>query len=156
MKLASGQTLLLLAAATLAAAYALRKPARPEEGHIRRIPVPQEDLFVFEVEGRIGREDIEDMAEQVLDGFDRLGQINILINMPRFRGMGRGAGLDPTGLLAQARSLGHVGRYAVVGPPAWAGAVITAMDKVIPVQARTFDAKDLDRAYDWARAGSLG
>jgi hypothetical protein len=62
------------------------------------------------------------------------------------------AGITPSSLLAQARSLAHVDRYAVVAAPAYAAAMIDVFDKALPIDARTFDPEQEDAAWRFVEA----
>jgi len=146
-------TLVLLAAAGLFCLRALA-PARPKQaaiGFISRVPTPEAHLLAFEVVGTIDKGAIRSMAEQVMAAFDTVGDIDLLILMDRFEGMTAGAALDPANLLSQARSLSNVRKYGVVGAPAMAATMIELFDKVIPVDAKTFEAHEVDAAWDWVR-----
>ena len=62
------------------------------------------------------------------------------------------SGVNPSSLYAQGRSLAHVERYAVVGAPALAAGMINTFEKVLPVEARTFDPEDEASAWDFVGA----
>ncbi len=71
--------------------------------------------------------------------------------MHHYDGAELGAVFDLESLQAQARSVFHVRRYAVVGAPAWAKAMITLMSPLAPVEAQAFTLGDLDAAWNWVR-----
>ena len=52
------------------------------------------------------------------------------------------------------RSNTHVRRYAVVGAPAFAEAMIRLFDPVSPVDARIFDPHERDQARTWVEGKS--
>jgi hypothetical protein len=71
----------------------------------------------------------------------------MLIAMPGYDGAELGAVFDKEGLGVMLRSNSHVRRYAVVGAPAWAKAMITLLDPLTPVEARAFDIES--EAWAW-------
>lgn len=128
---------------------------RSPSGAIAQRPSGRADLLAFEVAGRLTAPDVEWMAARATDGFDRLGTVDMLIVVRDWQGADLGAMADPAMLTAQLRSLRHVRRYAVVGAPAWARTMIAASDKLIPVEAKTFDAGAEAAAEAWLRQQSV-
>lgn len=51
------------------------------------------------------------------------------------------------------RSLGHVRKYAVVGAPTWAGALIELSGAVSPIETKTFQFADEALAWRWIDEG---
>ena len=107
------------------------------------------DLLVFEILGKITEPDIEWMAGAVDAAFKAQGEIDMLLVMRRYDGAEVGALFDGEAIKVQFQSLVHVRRYAVVGAPAWARAMIELFDKVSPVDAKTFDIEDEAAARAW-------
>ena len=116
---------------------------------IQQIPTGRPDLLAFAVTGRIAEADMEAMAAATSAAFDRERVIDMLITMPGYDGAELGAVFDKEGLGAMLRSNAHVRRYAVAGAPAWARAMIAAMDPLTPVEAKAFE----DEAEAWAWVG---
>lgn len=119
-------------------------------------------VHAFEIRGGTRAEDIEAMARHMEAVFDRAGdapvdahggaEVSILIRM---RGYDMADAYRSTGLAtmqAQMRSPWHVAKYAVIGAPPAARAMIETMRPVIPVDARTFDPDDEPAA--WAFVGA--
>jgi hypothetical protein len=111
-------------------------------------------LLVFEIAGKISKLDIEDMARQIDAGFDAYDKIDILLIMSDFEGAKAGAVFDGEALGAQVRSVRHVRKYAVVGAPGWARAMIEFSDHLSPVEAKTFDLNEEADAWSWVEVGS--
>ena len=116
---------------------------------IEPIPTSRPDLLAFAVTGRIAEADMEAMAATVTAAFDRHDTIDMLITMPNYDGVELGAAFDAEGLGAMLRSNRHVRRYAVVGAPAWAKAMITLSGPFTPVETKAFDGVDEGRAWAW-------
>lgn len=116
---------------------------------IRPVPTSRPDLYAFEVTGKIAEADVERMAAIVTAGFDRFDKVDILLTMPGYDGAELGAVFDKEGLSATLRSSAHVRRYAVVGAPGWAKAMINLFSPVSPVEAKTFELEDEAAAWAW-------
>lgn len=116
---------------------------------IRQIPTSRPDLFAFEVIAKIAESDMEGMATIVTAGFDRFGKIDLLLTMPGYDGADVGALFDKESFATMLRSAAHVRRYAVVGAPAWALAMINLTSPISPVDAKTFDLEDETDAWVW-------
>jgi hypothetical protein len=122
-------------------------------GAIRRRAAWRPDFFEFEVRGRIRAGDLGAMARLLEAAFARWDEIDVLIAMPDWQGIDAGAALHPRALRAQARSNAHIRRYAVVGPPDWAGRMIEAFDPLTPVDARVFAPGAEAEARAWVLGG---
>jgi hypothetical protein len=121
---------------------------------IERIEGERPTLLAFRIEGRIEREDIEAMAREVLAAFEERGEVDMLITLEDWDGISTGAILSRERVEAQVRAVRHVRKYAVVGPPDWAGALVNGFDRILPVDARTFEAGDEATARAWLDEGS--
>lgn len=118
---------------------------------IRRQETERPDLLGFEIWGRIDKADMAWMAGQVQDAFAEADVIDVILVMHHYDGAELGAVFDLESLKAQARSVFNVRRYAVVGAPTWAEAMITLMSPLSPVEAQAFTLDDLDAAWRWVR-----
>lgn len=124
-------------------------PAAAPENSIAALDAPRPDLLVFEIRAKIEKADIEWMARRVEAAFDRHETIDMLLLIPHYEGTELGAVFDTEALKAQARSARHVRRYAVVGAPAWASAMINLLSPLSPVEAKTFSADEAPAAWRW-------
>lgn len=116
---------------------------------IHEIPTSRPDLCAFAVTGMIAEGDMERMAATVSAAFDRFDQIDMLITMPGYDGAEFGAVFDKEGLGAMLRANAHVRRYAVVGAPTWAKAMINLLSPLTPVETKAFDSGDEGDAWAW-------
>ena len=116
---------------------------------ITQLRASRPDLFAFEIAGRIHEPDIATMARTLQAAFDRLGEVDILIIIRHWDGLDVSAAFDGEALKAQARANAHVRKYAVVGAPAWAKAMINLFSPLTPVEERTFDLAEEQQAWAW-------
>jgi hypothetical protein len=121
---------------------------------IERIEEERASLLAFRIDGRIERDDIEAMAREVLAAFEERGEVDMLILLEDWDGISAGAILSRERVEAQVSAVRHVRKYAVVGPPDWAAALINGFDRILPVDARTFEAGDEAAARAWLEEGA--
>ncbi len=124
-------------------------PAFAPDRSIVRRDSPRDDLLIFQIRAKITKPDIEWMAAQANTGFDRFDEIDMLIVMSNYDGADLGALFDGDALGVQARAARHVRRYAVVGAPAWAEAMINLFAPLTPVEEKTFALEDEAAARLW-------
>jgi hypothetical protein len=121
---------------------------------IERIEEERASLLAFRIDGRVERDDIEAMAREVLAAFEERGEVDMLILLEDWDGISAGAILSRERVEAQVSAVRHVRKYAVVGPPDWAAALIDGFDRILPVDARTFEAGDEAAARAWLEEGA--
>jgi len=123
--------------------------ASSPDGAIVRRASTRPDLLVFEIQSRISKADIEWMSEAVDQAFDAHDEIDMQLVMTNYEGTDVGARFSGEAAAVQIRSLGHVRRYAVVGAPGWASAMIEISGKVTPVETKTFELSEEAQAMAW-------
>ncbi len=119
---------------------------------IVQIPTTSPDVYAFRIRGKVTAEDMHAMAETMNAVFDSGRTVSMLLHFDAFDGTEAGAMFDVENLKSRFRSLAHVDKYAVIGAPKIAAAMVDLMDKVIPVDARSFDQAEATDA--WAFVGA--
>lgn len=114
---------------------------------IVQIAVLSPDVFAFMVKGEIDKDDLAKMAATMNEAFDTHETVSMLLIFARYDGAEVGAGLDLEVLTSQFRSIVKVDKYGVVGSPSFAATMINVMDKIMPVDARTFSLDEEDAAW---------
>jgi len=113
---------------------------------ITQIATDRADLYAFRITGKISDDAMEAMAEHMNTVFDaHSDKVDMLMIFERFEGTEFGASWDWDVIKNRFRALRHVDRYVVVKAPGSADKMIETLDKVLPVQAETFD----DEALAW-------
>jgi len=125
---------------------AIRKMKTPS---IVSIPTERRTLRAFEVRAKISKPDIEAMAVEMKDAFAAEETVDILIIISNWDGIEVGAVFDADSLSAQAQANSHVRKYAVVGAPVWAKAMISVFSPLTPVHEKTFELEEVDAAWRW-------
>ncbi len=119
---------------------------------VTRIATDVPTVYAFRISGEITGDDMEAMSHVMNTAFDNNETVSMLLLFDGYEGRETGAGLNWESIKAQFRSLANVEKYAVVGAPSGAAAMIDFMDKIIPVDARSFPASDESAA--WAFVGA--
>ncbi|MCR8825343.1 SpoIIAA family protein [Pseudosulfitobacter koreensis] len=115
-----------------------------------QIATTRDDLYVFRIVAEVSSEDMTELATYMNDAFDRPGKVDMMLIFDPYEGAETGASFGWETLKSRVRSLSNVGKYVVVGAPKQAVGMIETMDKVIPVDAETFD----DEASAWRYVGA--
>ncbi|MFP7674004.1 STAS/SEC14 domain-containing protein [Marivita sp. S0852] len=124
-----------------------------KHGSISKIETTAPNLHAFRITGHVDDDDLEAMAEYMNKVFDTTeDKVDMLIDMGGMTGRDMDAMFDGDVMKAHMRSWSKVRRYAVIAAPDRAGKMIEWSDKVIPVEARAFDASEADNA--WAFVGA--
>lgn len=119
---------------------------------IAEIDTDAPDVFAFRITGTVTSEDFTAMAERMNTVFDAREDVAMLLIFEDFEGRETGAAMNWPNARAQVRSLSKVTKYATIGAPEGANAMIEAMDNVIPVKARAFDRAEADEAWAFVDA----
>jgi hypothetical protein len=119
---------------------------------VQQIATTSPDVYAFRLRGEVMADDLRAMAETMNAAFDVQPAVSMLLIFDAYEGVETGAGFDVQTLTSQFRSLVKVDKYAVVGAPGFASGMINVMDKIIPTDARTFDAGDEAMAWDFVGA----
>ena len=122
-------------------------------GSITQIPTTSPKLHAFRITGHVDDDDMEEMAEHMNKVFDAADdKVDMLLDLGGMTGRDLDSVFDGDVMKAQVRSWSKVGRYAVIAAPERAARMIEWVDKVIPVEAKAFDAAEADAA--WAFVGA--
>ncbi|WP_223428127.1 SpoIIAA family protein [Tateyamaria pelophila] len=124
-----------------------------KHGSIEGIPTDAKHVQAFRITGHVDDDDMEKMAEHMNSVFDTTDQpVDMLLDLSAMTGRDMDAMFDGDVIRAQFRSWSKVGKYAVIGAPDSAEKLISWSNKVIPVDARTFDTQETDAAWDFVNA----
>lgn len=115
--------------------------------HIQQIATDKASVYAFRVEGGVTLDEMASMGGVMDNAFDLEKTVRMIVILDDFGLSDASAGLALQSIKAQFRSLAHVEKYAIVGAPAFAAAMIELFEKVIPVDARTFTSDDEDAAW---------
>lgn len=119
---------------------------------VRRLPTSRDDLYAFEIDGKVTAAEMEAMADQMNAAFDTHDSVDMLLIFRDFDGSEIGAGYDWSSLKSRIRSLAKVDKYVAVGAPQEAATMIEVLGKLMPVETKAFPMSELDAAWDFMGA----
>lgn len=126
-------------------------------GAISKVATDNPSVHAFRIAGHVEDDDMEAMAEYMNDIFDSAnGKVDMLLDLGGMTGRDLDVMFDGDVLMAQIRAWSKVGRYAVIAAPDRAAKMIEWADKVIPVEARAFEASEADAAWLFVEAKQIG
>jgi hypothetical protein len=129
----------------------LPKPDVPEPS-IRLIHTTNENVFAWEVDGRIREKDIKSALEGFEPFLKRDGKLNALVRMTSYGGFDLSAILDDDLLKIKYRALSKLEKYAIIGAKPWMRNLAELMGGVIGPEVRVFDAAEEHQAWEWVGA----
>ncbi|HXK39720.1 MAG TPA: STAS/SEC14 domain-containing protein, partial [Candidatus Paceibacterota bacterium] len=111
-----------------------------------------ENVFAYEVDGRLRERDIKAAVQELKPYFEREGKFNVLARMKNFSGFDLSALLDDDYIRLKLKSHSKVEKYAVVGPKSWMRNLVELVSPLVRTEIRTFDASEEDAAWEWIGA----
>lgn len=138
-------------------AWASEKPEplpKAEEGTpaIHFLQTTSENVFAYEVDGRLRERDIKAAVQELKPYFEREGKFNVLARMKNFSGFDLSALLDDDYIRLKLKSHSKVEKYAVIGPKPWMRNLMELISPLVRTEIRTFDASEEDAAWEWIGA----
>ncbi|QBF32644.1 STAS/SEC14 domain-containing protein [Thalassococcus sp. S3] len=122
-------------------------------GSIQQIMTDTPSVYAFRIAGHIDDDASEALAKFMLCVFERHDEkVDMLMDLTAFTGSDWDSLLDGDVIASRFKSLSEVRRYAVVGAPENAAKMIGFLDKIIPVEAKAFDASESDAAWRFVGA----
>lgn len=119
---------------------------------IKQIPTNNNQVFAFEISGKLSESDLEAMGSYMNDVFGAYEDTDLLLKFHNYEGAEFGAALNTDMVKAQFKALSKVNTYAVVGAPDNAAALIDFLSPIIPVESKTYPK---EREQDaWLKVGA--
>lgn len=138
-------------------AWASEEPApapKPEEPKpsVHFIQTTSDNVFAYEVNGRLREKDIKDAVKQLRPYLEREGKVNVLARLREFNGFDLTALFDDDLAKLKYKALSKVDRYAVVGAKPWMRNFLELLAPLFSTQIRVFDKSDEAAAWEWVGA----
>jgi hypothetical protein len=122
-------------------------PLMPATPSIQELPAPRPLLHAFRITGTVTQDDMAAMGERMSEVFEASdAKVDMLLIFDGYVGSETLAGFSWPAIKSGTQALWSVDRYVVAGAPDGADAMIEAMNKVMPVQAETYETE----AEAWA------
>ena len=129
----------------------LPKPEEPTAS-IHVIHTTNENVFAWEVDGRIREKDIREAFDAFEPFLKKDGKLNALVRMRNYSGFDLSAVLDDRLLRVKYAALSKIERYALVGAKPWMRNLAELFGAVIGPEVRVFDESEEDEAWEWVGA----
>ena len=119
------------------------------------IETDKPDVFGFELDGRIGAEEMHALVIRIDELMERrAGPVRILGRFKNFR-MSAIGGLDGDYVRMKLKALHKVERYALVGGPLWLTAWVSAIAPLLRLEVRHFPPDKEAEAWRWLGASPV-
>ncbi|HEU5096824.1 MAG TPA: STAS/SEC14 domain-containing protein [Reyranella sp.] len=122
---------------------------------IRRLETDREDVFAFDVVGRVAASDVENIYGLIEGAYALHDKIDVLVRIKDYDGVDWDAAKKDFSLLSETRALKHIRRYAVVGGPGWFGPMIAVLKPFFSLRMKHFDADEEAEAWAWIGATEI-
>jgi hypothetical protein len=122
---------------------------RPET--VRILGNGDAEIFAFEIDGRVTRDGVKAVRDQLADAIRRKTDLRLLARIRQYDGFEPALLVDPQYLELKLSVLRHVSRYAVVGGPEWLERLMKLFDPLLRMEIRHFDLDEEDAARAWLR-----
>lgn len=111
-----------------------------------------DDIAVFELVGRLDREEAERALDTVRARLVGTECSRLMVVIRKWHGFEADAALSSHVMNSKIDLLKHCDRYAVVGGPDWMRALAGTFGKLVKPEVRTFDLDEEDEALGWLRS----
>ena len=140
-----------------ALAWASEKPEplpKPEDApaSVHFLQTTNENVFAYEVNGRLREKDIKAAVAQMKPYLEREGKFNVLARMKDFGGFDLLAALDDDLVKTKYKALSKVDKYAIIGAKAWMRNFLELVSGLFSAQIRFFDPEEEHAAWEWVGA----
>lgn len=129
----------------------LPKP-EPPKASIHFLQTTSENVFAYEVNGRLREKDIKSAVEAMKPYLEREGKFNVLARFKDFNGFDLTALLDDALATMKYRAISKVERYAIVGAKPWMRNFLELISPLFSAQIRVFEPSEEEAAWEWVGA----
>lgn len=129
----------------------LPKP-QPPAPSIRILHTTSDNVFAWEVDGRIREQDIKLAIEHVTPYLDREGKFNGLARISNYNGFDLMAALNNDLFAVKYKAASKIEKYAIIGAKPWMRNLLELLSDIVPAEVMIFDESDEDSAWEWIGA----
>jgi hypothetical protein len=122
------------------------------EPAVRFIQTTSENVFAYEVDGRLHERDIKNAVKEIKPFLEREGKFNVLARMKDFNGFDLLSIFDDDLIRLKLKAPSKIARYAVVGPKPWMRNLLELVSPLISTEIRAFDDSEEPAAWEWVGA----
>lgn len=129
----------------------LPKPEEPAPS-IHFLQTTNENVFAYEVNGRLRAKDIKRAVSEFKPYLERDGKVNVLGRLNDFNGFDLLAAFEDDLIKLKYRSLSKVDKYAIVGAKPWMRNFLELMAPMFSTKVRVFERSEEAAAWEWVGA----
>ena len=126
-------------------------PSQPEPS-IHFLQTTSDNVFAYEINGRLRELDIKSAVDELKPYFEREGKFNVLARMKDFSGFDLLSIFDDSLIRLKLKAPSRIARYAVIGPKPWIRNLLELVAPIISTEIKTFDASEEAAAWEWVGA----
>ena len=126
-------------------------PVQPEPS-LHFIQTTSENVFAYEVNGRLREADIKNAVKELKPFLERDGKFNVLARMKNFHGFDLLSIFDDDLIRVKLKAPSKIAKYAVVGAKPWMRNLIELFGSFLSTEIRTFEADEEAAAWEWIGA----
>jgi len=122
------------------------------DASIHFLQTTSENVFAYEIDGRLREKDIKSAVEAVKPFLEHDGKFNVLARMKNFSGFDLLSIFDDNLIRVKLKAPSKIDKYAVIGPKPWIRNLLELFNPLVSTEIRTFDASEEDAAWEWVGA----
>ena len=119
---------------------------------IHFLQTTNENVFAYEIDGRLRERDIKSAVQAVKPFLDRSGKFNVFARMKNFSGFDLLSIFDDNLIRVKLKAPSKIDKYAVIGPKPWIRNLLELVNPLVSTEIKTFDASEEDAAWEWVGA----
>jgi hypothetical protein len=132
--------------------YPSPQPSKPS---IRIIETNNENVFAWEIDGRIGDKDIQLALEMIRPFIERDEKFNTIVRIENYEGFDLKAALNNDLFPMKYKSAAKIEKYAVIGTKPWMRNLLELVSGLFNAEIRVFDENEEKTAWDWVGASRV-
>ncbi|HMO80928.1 MAG TPA: STAS/SEC14 domain-containing protein [Pyrinomonadaceae bacterium] len=129
----------------------LPEPDEPSPS-LHVIQTTSENVFAYQVDGRIREKDIETVVKAVNDAFKDREKVNVLARIRSWKGFDLASVFSDGLFKMKYDAFSKVDKYAIVGGPPWMRNFFELVNSLFPTEVRVFEESEEDAAWEWVGA----
>ncbi|HEX6127189.1 MAG TPA: STAS/SEC14 domain-containing protein [Pyrinomonadaceae bacterium] len=116
------------------------------------IQTTSENVFAYEVDGRLRERDIKTAVKELEPFMKRNGKFNVLARMKGFHGFDLLSVFDDNLIRLKIKAPSKIEKYAVIGARSWMRNLLELVNPLISTEIRTFEESEEAAAWEWIGA----
>jgi hypothetical protein len=129
----------------------LPKPEEPGPS-IHFLQTTNENVFAYQVDGRLRAKDIKAAVEAFKPYLEREGKVNVLGKLNGFGSFDLLAVLEDEYIKLKIKSFSKVDKYAIIGAKPWMRNFLELVSPLLTMKVRVFDEVEEAAAWEWVGA----